>query len=152
MAGGDGYSGKEGAAPRLPIEVVPGSRPPKFRWRQRVTTPGGVQWVEHEGVLPATLEDALVLLVDIARHSTSLEDHLRKRAEGLVEAVANLQKFKEWVHAYLDAQGVPREFPDGKHTKEGCRVGDRLDWLMVQLKEARERVAPQQAPARGKRG
>ncbi len=37
-----------------------------------------------------------------------------------------LQRFKDWVHARLDAAGVPAN-PSGPHTKEGCRIGDRMD-------------------------
>lgn len=35
-----------------------------------------------------------------------------------------LAKFKAFVHRYLDGKGVPKEFPDGEHSKEGCRIGD----------------------------
>jgi hypothetical protein len=45
-----------------------------------------------------------------------------------------LAAFKAFVHARLDAAGVPPEFPDGPHTREGCRIGDRLDWLVERLK------------------
>lgn len=38
--------------------------------------------------------------------------------------------FKDFVHRRLDTAGVPKEFPDGEHTKEGCRIGDRLDWVL----------------------
>ena len=48
------------------------------------------------------------------------------------EKVAKLQKFKDWVHAYLDAKGVPTH-PDGPHSKEGCRIGDRMDWVFERL-------------------
>jgi hypothetical protein len=41
-----------------------------------------------------------------------------------------LQKFKDWVHSWLDGQGVPHDpYPD--ETKEhGCRVGGRMKWLV----------------------
>lgn len=41
-----------------------------------------------------------------------------------------LQRFKDWVHAYLDQHGVPHH-PSGPHGAEGCRIGDRMDWLMA---------------------
>lgn len=44
-----------------------------------------------------------------------------------------LLAFKAWVHNYLDQHGVPKEFPDGPHTKEGCRIGDRMDWLTGEI-------------------
>jgi hypothetical protein len=37
-----------------------------------------------------------------------------------------LQAFKDYVHQRLDEAGIPTH-PDGPHSKEGCRVGDRLD-------------------------
>lgn len=37
-----------------------------------------------------------------------------------------LKRFKEFVHRRLDTAGVETN-PDGPHSKEGCRIGDRLD-------------------------
>lgn len=48
-----------------------------------------------------------------------------------------LQAFKDWTHSYLDAQGVPHH-PPGSHGAEGCRIGDRMDWLMGSLRDLRE--------------
>lgn len=45
-----------------------------------------------------------------------------------------LQAFKDWVHAYLDTHGVPHH-PPGPHGAAGCRIGDRMDWLMEQQAE-----------------
>ncbi len=39
------------------------------------------------------------------------------------------QAFKTFVHTTLDAMGIPATFPDGEHSKEGCRIGDRLAWI-----------------------
>jgi len=58
-----------------------------------------------------------------------------------------LQKFKDYVHARLDAAGVPTD-PDSPHKAEGCRIGGRLDVLigardelLAALKAARHCVA-----------
>ncbi len=40
-----------------------------------------------------------------------------------------LQAFKSWVHGFLDNVGVPHH-PPGTHGAAGCRIGDRMDWLM----------------------
>lgn len=54
-----------------------------------------------------------------------VEAYAAKAAE--IEAERNkLQAFKDYVHARLDAAGIPTH-PDGPHSKEGCRIGDRLD-------------------------
>jgi hypothetical protein len=60
----------------------------------------------------------------------------RRNAENLAAvALADVQlqteaHFKRYVHDRLDKAGVPEHFPGGKHTAEGCRIGDRLDWLL----------------------
>lgn len=40
-----------------------------------------------------------------------------------------LAAFKAFVHRRLDEAGVPTH-PDGPHSKEGCRIGDRLDIVL----------------------
>ena len=40
-----------------------------------------------------------------------------------------LRRFKDFVHKRLDDAGVETH-PDGPHSKEGCRIGDRLDIVL----------------------
>ncbi len=47
-----------------------------------------------------------------------------------------LAAFKSWCHAYLDQKGIPTH-PDGPHSREGCRIGDRLDAVFAELAAAR---------------
>jgi hypothetical protein len=71
------------------------------------------------------------------------------RARGRTEAVAEiralraerdaLQRFKDFVHRRLDTAGVPTH-PDGPHSKEGCRIGDRLDLVVGERDAALARV------------
>lgn len=143
----------------FPIEYIAGSSPPKFRWRQVLGTAVGARTVTHEGMLPTSVESAVKTLLDIARQLYLENAELRLRVAGLAERVGaqseiitkhadgwfreqveKLQAFKDWVHNYLDTLGVPKEFPDGVHTQEGCRVGDRLDWLVEQLGAANRRA------------
>ena len=63
-----------------------------------------------------------------------------KACSDLAEKVAKLQAFKDWVHGYLDAKGVPAD-PGGPHSKEGCRIGDRMDWVFIQLGQLAGRSA-----------
>ena len=44
----------------------------------------------------------------------------------LTDQVDKLQAFKDYVHNRLDGERVEKE-PNGKHSKHGCRIGDRLD-------------------------
>ena len=46
-----------------------------------------------------------------------------------------LAAFKAFVHARLDEGGVPTH-PDGPHSKQGCRIGDRLDLLLSYFEPA----------------
>ncbi len=50
-----------------------------------------------------------------------------------------LLTFKDWVHAYLNVHDVP-DHPPGTHGAEGCRIGDRMDWLMAKLANAEQAV------------
>jgi hypothetical protein len=70
-------------------------------------------WLDEDW--PAQTIDALI------------DSHRRLRTQ-----VAKLQAFKDWVHGYLDAQGVPHH-PPGTHGAEGCRIGDRMDWVFEML-------------------
>lgn len=63
-----------------------------------------------------------------------------KLADDLKAERDKLQAFKDWVHAYLDGQGVPHH-PSGTHGAAGCRIGDRMDWLMERLRTAEAEVA-----------
>jgi hypothetical protein len=40
-------------------------------------------------------------------------------------------RFKEYVHRRLDYAGVPTD-PPSPHRKHGCRIGGRLDWLLLE--------------------
>lgn len=50
---------------------------------------------------------------------------------------AKLQAFKDFVHRRLDEAGIPTH-PDGPHSKEGCRIGDRLDIALAARGDAHD--------------
>lgn len=58
-----------------------------------------------------------------------LAARLLKRAREAEQERDALAEFKAFVHHRLDQAGVPTHI-DGPHSKEGCRVGDRLDWII----------------------
>lgn len=62
----------------MPIDVVPGSNPPIFRWRQTVETVSGRTTVNHEGTLAAPVESAIVALIKLAKQLAAENDELRK--------------------------------------------------------------------------
>jgi hypothetical protein len=53
--------------------------------------------------------------------------------------VRKLKRFKAYVHERLDAAGISTH-PDGPHSKEGCRVGDRLDIALFAVEQVRRAV------------
>jgi hypothetical protein len=53
----------------LPIEIVPDSRPLKFRWKYVVDTPNGKTVVAQEGSLNPSIEVALQRLISIAKQA-----------------------------------------------------------------------------------
>lgn len=74
--------------------------------------------------LPAPARPELDSLIPPAAPNEALEEMTAERDR--------LQAFKDYVHEWLDKAGVPED-PNGPHSAEGCRVGDRLDWLMATL-------------------
>jgi len=52
------------------------------------------------------------------------------------EEIAKLRAFKDYVHGRLDEAGIPTH-PEGPHSAEGCRIGDRLDLVFSERKNLR---------------
>ncbi len=80
---------------KLPIEVVPSSRPPRFRWRQLVHGPGRSEYVEREGPVEASMEVALVEVIQLARSAAEMQQEilgLRKQNEELHARLAALSE------------------------------------------------------------
>lgn len=72
----------------LQIDVVPGSNPPKFRWRQVVEFQGQRRYIQHEGNLPPSVEVAVVSLINLAKQQDGEIKALRKQVEGHCERIA----------------------------------------------------------------
>lgn len=51
----------------LPIDKIDGTSPPRFKWKQTVSTPVGRTVVEHSGMVHMTLEEALINLIILAK-------------------------------------------------------------------------------------
>ena len=49
-----------------------------------------------------------------------------------------LQAFKDFVHRRLDTAGVPANPEPPKHALEGCRIGDRLDWIVEKVERCED--------------
>lgn len=72
----------------LPIELIPGTSPPKFRWRQTVTTPIGPITIDQEGLLPPAVDNAVGALITMTRQLLADNEALRKQIDGHVARIA----------------------------------------------------------------
>jgi hypothetical protein len=52
---------------QLPIEQVPHSNPPRFRWKYVADTPNGKMVVDQEGALPPSMEVAMQRMISITK-------------------------------------------------------------------------------------
>ena len=69
----------------------------------------------------------------MADHNPTDEDSMTEaEIATLIAERDSLKRFKQFVHDRLTAAGVPTN-PDGPHSKDGCRVGDRLDLVLGPL-------------------
>lgn len=74
-------------------------------------------------------QDKLNEAIKLKREAEELSASAINRNDRLLAVIDerdHLQKFKDFVHKRLDEIGIPTH-PEGKHSKEGCRIGDRLD-------------------------
>lgn len=62
-----------------------------------------------------------------------------------------LEKFKTFVHGYLDQHGIAHGDPENQHQKEGCRIGARLDLLFSKIDKAEKRVKELEADLQDKK-
>lgn len=72
---------------QLPIEVIPGSRPPRFRWRYLADTPNGRQAVEQEGSLPPSMEGAMQRLISLVKQLQTENAGLQEQVNCLIRQV-----------------------------------------------------------------
>jgi hypothetical protein len=78
----------------------------------------------------------------------------RRAAKQAQDKAEGGERFKEFVHRYLDEHNVPADDPNNRHSKEGCRIGARLDLLFAQRDRAGRFAAvvwhryPEESPPR----
>ena len=72
---------------KLPIDLVPDTNPPRFRWRQMVDTPAGYRVIEQEGMLPPSIDRSVEELVKMAKQLLADNVLLRGQIEGMAERV-----------------------------------------------------------------
>lgn len=99
---------------------------------ERLAERGGFSWGEMDTFHPKWREEVSELVA------------LRAAWGAERERAVKLQLFKGYVHARLDAAGVPTD-PDSPHKTEGCRVGGRLDEALAFFALARDQSEWSQA-------
>jgi hypothetical protein len=55
--------------------------------------------------------------------------------EAAHKELESLRKFKSYVHARLDAMGVPADPEPENNAKHGCRIEGRLNWVQENMFE-----------------
>ncbi len=71
----------------LPIDVVPGTDPPRFRWKQAISTPVGDHVAHNEGPLPPPVERAVAALIALAKSLARRVEELRHANADLIDRV-----------------------------------------------------------------
>lgn len=61
----------------LPIDLVPNTSPPRFRWKRTVSTLNGTSTVQCEGTVPPQLECALADLIALVKGQAKEIEKLR---------------------------------------------------------------------------
>ena len=79
---------RKDAIMNLPIDVIHGSNPPRFKWRQTIDTPAGSRTIDHDGCLPPTVENAVVLLLDLTKQVMRENAMLQGTVKAMSERVA----------------------------------------------------------------
>ena len=89
---------------KLPIDVVPRTNPPIFRWIQVVDTPNGWRTVEHEEALPSTVEKAVAHLIKIARQLITANVAMQAQIDSMSDRI-NAQSQSEALRTTLPKKG-----------------------------------------------
>lgn len=77
---------------KLPIDVVPNSRPLRFKWRQTVHNLSGTSVVELEGHLPPTVEQAVKELIEQFKEKCGEVQELTKLTREQAKELDGLRK------------------------------------------------------------
>jgi hypothetical protein len=95
------------------------------------------EYYDFMGTIEGQERDALVVarsyLAAVADRDRLAAENERLRTErvALLLAADAGERFKAFVHAYLDQHSVPHGDPTNQHQIEGCRIGARLDLLFA---------------------
>lgn len=100
----------------------------------------GEAW-EHRCVEPVAELQRLQAAVQTLKDETKALRADKARLDIIISGLKSAEAFKRYVHDRLDAAGIPTH-PGGPHSKEGCRVGDRLD-ILVEARDRAQQTLPE---------
>lgn len=100
---------------QLPIDVVPNTNPPRFKWRRSVNTMIGKKTVDCDGALPPQVEDSVRDVIALVRDQ-------EREIERLREQVAASQK---QIDGYVEKMRAITEERDELASRVGCDVEDK---------------------------
>lgn len=72
----------------LPIDIIPGTDPPRFEWRQIIDTPNSREVLPMEGMMPPSVEQPLVELIKLTKSLMRERAMLQGQVQGLCDRVA----------------------------------------------------------------
>lgn len=94
-------------------------------------------WACEQPITAAAELDELALALGLGERPEGQDGVHRASGKEIAERYKEMERrlekaedFKAYVHERLDQAGIPTH-PDGEHSKEGCRVGDRLDLALA---------------------
>lgn len=79
----------------LPIDVILGTNPPRFRWHKVVTAPDGTTSQSCEGPLPPSVDRAVEALIGVAKRALMDNAALRGQVEVARQRLEKQEKQEE---------------------------------------------------------
>ena len=73
---------------KLPIEIIPNTNPPRFKWEQVFDATGNPRIVQCEGVFPASMESAVAALIGYAKARDAQLADAEARIHALEEEIS----------------------------------------------------------------
>ena len=105
---------------KLPIDVVPGSSPPIFRWKHVVHTPWGMSVQDCESSLPPSCEQAVADLIALVKRLQMENTALRLQVDGMDKLIEGAAKDVARVTSSDNAVPMPTS-TDTSKPKKGLR-------------------------------
>lgn len=94
---------------KLPIELIPNTDPPKFKWTRRSDSIIGEVEATHEGSVPSHLEEALVALIRLTVCLKKENEHMCNQLIKCKQRCDELSKPESKVPTPSSPASVPKK-------------------------------------------